>query len=282
MSAIGAVAAAKTLQNEKVIAKLKDEIWKLWKNDNLENRYGSHSLPLRICGFRSHSRQRQIRGPLSARLAIPGLAKRSMFLGCGGAVVEVGRIASVPRRTSRINLNELKLPGNSTVIPGLVNSSVLDGVLQIEECPNVSFRIIRVNQHGATLQQVAITLQNQVNRCCEQGVEMKILHMITDDPARTPNLVMFADPDYFLFAGAPNCDSPCVTEQPGFAWNHGDVQADITTTWLGLVGPGIGWTDVSENCNSRRSRIQSEAAERFPGMCAGRRDNHLARTSQTQ
>ena len=25
----------------------------------------------------------------------------------------------------------------------------------------------------------------------------------------------------------------------GFAWNHGDVQADITTTWLGLVGPGI-------------------------------------------
>jgi len=52
-------------------------------------------------------------------------------------------------------------------------------------------------------------------------------------------MVMFADPDYFLFAGAPNCDSPCVTEQPGFAWNHGDVQADITTTWLGLVGPGI-------------------------------------------
>src|SRR5262249_36435113 len=22
-------------------------------------------------------------------------------------------------------------------------------------------------------------------------------------------------------------------------WNHGDVQPDITTTWLGLVGPGI-------------------------------------------
>jgi hypothetical protein len=50
---------------------------------------------------------------------------------------------------------------------------------------------------------------------------------------------MFANPNYFLFAGAPNCTSPCVTEQPGFAWNHGDVSPDINTTWLGMVGPGI-------------------------------------------
>jgi hypothetical protein len=70
-------------------------------------------------------------------------------------------------------------------------------------------------------------------------VEMKLLHMITADPARTPTFVLFADPNYFLFAGAPNCNSPCVTEQPGFAWNHGDVQPDITTTWLGMAGPGI-------------------------------------------
>jgi len=70
-------------------------------------------------------------------------------------------------------------------------------------------------------------------------VEMKILHMITADPARTPTFTMFADPNYFLFAGAPNCNSPCVTENPGFAWNHGDVQPEITTTWLGLVGPGV-------------------------------------------
>jgi hypothetical protein len=70
-------------------------------------------------------------------------------------------------------------------------------------------------------------------------VEMKLLHMITADPARTPTLTMFANPDYFLFAGAPNCASPCVTVNPGFAWNHGDVQKDITTTWLGIVGPGV-------------------------------------------
>ncbi len=70
-------------------------------------------------------------------------------------------------------------------------------------------------------------------------VEMNALHMITADPARTPTFTLFADPNYFLFAGAPNCTSPCVTENPGFAWNHGDVQPEITTTWLGMVGPGI-------------------------------------------
>jgi len=70
-------------------------------------------------------------------------------------------------------------------------------------------------------------------------VEMKLLHMVTADPARTPTVTMFANPDYFLFAGAPNCNSPCVVESPGFAWNHGDVQKEITTTWLGMVGPGV-------------------------------------------
>jgi hypothetical protein len=62
---------------------------------------------------------------------------------------------------------------------------------------------------------------------------------ITADPARDPTLTMFADPNYFLFAGAPNCTLQCVTQLPGFAWNHGDVQPEITTTWLGMVGPGV-------------------------------------------
>src|SRR5207249_2404082 len=70
-------------------------------------------------------------------------------------------------------------------------------------------------------------------------VEMDILHMVTADPARTPTFTLFADPNYFLFAGAPNCNSPCVTEVPAFAWNHGDVSPDINTTWLGMVGPGV-------------------------------------------
>ena len=70
-------------------------------------------------------------------------------------------------------------------------------------------------------------------------VEEKLLHMVTDDPARTPTFTMFADPDYFLLTGAPNCNSPCVSEERGFAWNHGDVAPEINTTWLGMVGPGV-------------------------------------------
>ncbi len=70
-------------------------------------------------------------------------------------------------------------------------------------------------------------------------VELKLLHMITGDPARTPTFIMFADLNYYLYAGAPNCGSPCVRENPGFAWNHGDVAPEVTTTWLGMVGPGI-------------------------------------------
>jgi hypothetical protein len=63
--------------------------------------------------------------------------------------------------------------------------------------------------------------------------------MVSADPARTPTFVWFARPDYFLYAAAANCSSPCVQEQFGFAYNHGDITPDITTTWLGLVGPGV-------------------------------------------
>src|SRR5689334_17281337 len=62
--------------------------------------------------------------------------------------------------------------------------------------------------------------------------------MVDADPARTPTLAMFAKPDYFLSAGAPSC-SPCVTQNTGFAWDHGDYAAEIDTNYLGLVGPGV-------------------------------------------
>jgi hypothetical protein len=74
-------------------------------------------------------------------------------------------------------------------------------------------------------------------------VGMKALHMITADPQRTPTLTMFADPDYFLFAAAANCLSACIFIPPPsnftFAWNHGSIDPEIATTWLGMVGPGV-------------------------------------------
>jgi hypothetical protein len=95
-----------------------------------------------------------------------------------------------------------------------------------------------------------------ISRFLADPVEMRALHMLTADPARDPTFTLFADPDYFLFAGAANCNSPCVTEQPGFAWNHGDVQPDITTTWLGLVGPGVAQAGVLNSTWSDHTDIR--------------------------
>jgi hypothetical protein len=88
---------------------------------------------------------------------------------------------------------------------------------------------------------------NQVAQALADYAEQDLLHMITADPNRTPNFILFANPDYFLSAtGAttPACTpqqnaGSCFHEETGFAWNHGDFQEDITKTWLGIVGPGV-------------------------------------------
>ncbi len=98
---------------------------------------------------------------------------------------------------------------------------------------------------------------NRVNPYTGQGenlsvavadtVGMKALHMVTVDPQRTPTLTMFAQPDWFFFATEPPPDcsaTACITVPTTpptntFAWNHGGLQPEIATTWLGLVGPGV-------------------------------------------
>jgi hypothetical protein len=79
-------------------------------------------------------------------------------------------------------------------------------------------------------------------------VEMNLLHMVTQDPSRTPTFTAFARPDYYVTgtcSGGYNSTPPpkvtpaCVLEEPAYAWLHGNVQQDISTTWLGMVGPGI-------------------------------------------
>jgi hypothetical protein len=85
---------------------------------------------------------------------------------------------------------------------------------------------------------------NNLTAALADPVAMDMLHMVTADPQRTPTLTMFAHGDYFLFTGAANCVSPCITvpttpPSNTFAWNHGGVQPEIATTWLGFVGPGL-------------------------------------------
>jgi len=85
---------------------------------------------------------------------------------------------------------------------------------------------------------------DKIAQAMADQTEQRFLHMITSDPNRTPNFVVFANDNYFNFAsGTESCDEApaCVTLEGhgGFAWNHGDFQEAITKTWLGLVGPGV-------------------------------------------
>jgi hypothetical protein len=102
--------------------------------------------------------------------------------------------------------------------------------------------------------------ENNIMVALADKTEMRTLHMITADPARTPTFTPFADPDWFFFAtGGGNCAAaidcafiPARTNQ-SFAWNHGDIQDEIASTWIGMVGPGVkndgdftGWTDHTD------------------------------------
>ncbi len=87
--------------------------------------------------------------------------------------------------------------------------------------------------------------------------DQTILHMTTTDPLRTPSFTDFGDPTFFYETGKcpPTSASPgCPVVGPGFAWNHGDDNPEITRTWLGIVGPtvenlgetGSVWTDHTD------------------------------------
>ena len=80
--------------------------------------------------------------------------------------------------------------------------------------------------------------QNIANYLADPAEEA-ILHMVNADPARTPTLALFAKPDYFLSSGSTSCGTACVTQDTGFAWDHGDYAAEINTNYIGLVGPGV-------------------------------------------
>jgi hypothetical protein len=87
---------------------------------------------------------------------------------------------------------------------------------------------------------------DQLTQDMANPVEFNILHMLTTDPLRNPTFTAFANPDYYVqgqavsgCAGSATPWSACVVESPAFAWNHGDVQPQITTTWVGFVGPGV-------------------------------------------
>ena len=83
-------------------------------------------------------------------------------------------------------------------------------------------------------------------------VEMKLLHMVTGDPHRTPTFVMFGNPDFFFQTSG----SPTFAVNGGFAWNHGGVAKEINTTFLGLAGPGVAREGVEDDIWSDHTDIR--------------------------
>ena len=96
-------------------------------------------------------------------------------------------------------------------------------------------------------------VENNIMVALADHTEMKTLHMVTADPFRTPTFTPFADPDWFFFAtgNVSGTSSPatCATQaacasipartSQSFAWNHGDIQDEIASTWVGYVGQGV-------------------------------------------
>jgi hypothetical protein len=92
-------------------------------------------------------------------------------------------------------------------------------------------------------------VENNIMVALADHTEMKTLHMITADQFRTPTFTPFADPDWFFFATGAATPTTCATPDAcafipartnqSFAWNHGDIQDEIASTWIGMVGPGV-------------------------------------------
>jgi hypothetical protein len=99
-------------------------------------------------------------------------------------------------------------------------------------------------------------VENNIMVALADHTEMNTLHMVTADPFRTPTFTPFADPDWFFFATGGATPATCATPaacafipartSQSFAWNHGDIQDEIASTWIGMVGPGVDQTSTDD------------------------------------
>jgi hypothetical protein len=101
------------------------------------------------------------------------------------------------------------------------------------------------------------------------SVGEKALHMVNTDPARTPSFTAFGNPDYFVTDTGPSCGSnPCIDYH--FAWSHGDIQPEIATNWLGLVGPGVKNLGIDSETWTDHTNVRSTTL-----ALAGLRDDYV-------
>ena len=108
--------------------------------------------------------------------------------------------------------------------------------------------------HDLATGQTGVRLTNYL----ADPVELKILHMVTGDPKRTPSAVLFGNTDFWLENDPTTCGTSVTFCEPagGDAWNHGTVGSQINTTWLGMAGPGVARLGVDNAVWSDHTSIQ--------------------------
>jgi hypothetical protein len=105
---------------------------------------------------------------------------------------------------------------------------------------NSAVRKLEHDVAGLTFNNPYVDRVQNITNYLASPAEEAILHMVNADPARTPTFAMFAKPDYFLQDLGPTCPAAgCITQNTGFAWDHGAYAAEINTNYLGLAGPGV-------------------------------------------
>src|SRR4051812_787581 len=85
-------------------------------------------------------------------------------------IIEIRSGASISKRTHPIDLDKLEPLRNDKLPAAACAPAILNRMLQIEQCADVLSVIAVVNQHGTALHQVAIALQDQINRGIKQRV----------------------------------------------------------------------------------------------------------------
>jgi hypothetical protein len=168
---------------------------------------------------------------------------------CDGATVsETGPTLDVPCTYPAGSFGELG--GNLTGLLATQKNNTTPFNLQSDTAPEFyvignpgpTSPVVRQLEHdvaGLTASNPYTQTTQPIANFIADPVEEAILHMVNADPARTPTFALFAKPDYFLFSGAPDCNSPCVSQNTSFAWDHGAYAAEINTDYAGFVGPGV-------------------------------------------
>jgi len=132
----------------------------------------------------------------------------------------------------------------------------------------------RLFERAASSIKVTNPLTGQTERLIDAIADrptLRALHMVTSDPLRTPTFTQFNKPDYEGVTAPLDCSNTATVMQCQAVetWHHGDIQPQITTTWLGLVGPGVRQLGVN-------NQIWSDHTDTRPTIMAllGLRDDY--------